>query len=340
MAFKKIKDVPPTVSVLFIGDTGTGKTYPMFQMPGPLGVFDGEAGTKAYQSKFDFGVDFWDEFEELTDKVQALIDNPEELKEVTTVGFDGMTVAWHQALREIEDPQGRIGFNKQAQLKAHGKLFMAQVMGLSKRGKNVVANVQAKPEWDTTGPSPKLVGFKGDVDERIWFAFDLVITLSVERDAQGNEVRYADVLKSRFPDLVRVGDRIPNFDAAEAFRPIFEGKVQPSVVAEEDGTVIEMQRAKGKLEAELRRLKSVKNGGVVPDDLAGRIYKLSQSAEATMDQVAAGLRKLKEIEAAATSAPPAAPPPWCSRVSAGQRRGPWGGTIRSASRSRAAGRSR
>lgn len=291
MAFVDVKSLKRTAKILMIGPTGAGKTYPGLQLEGPIGAYDGEDGLRAYRDLFDFMIDPFDTIEELNQKIRdELLAKPEVLNMFNTILIDGVTVAWHAALRELElEKGGRLEIRDQAKLKSPWKEFNELVYKLGKRNKNVWATVQAKADWEIVpGKPPRMVGMKGDVTDKIWFAFDLVCYIDIV-----DGVRTLTVLKSRYPHLFQVGDTIEHFDVKVHFAPIFDGTT-PYVEA--DSEKEELERMRSVIESKLRALGSQSNGGFIPDGDARRIYRLVTNPGATTEELGKALAEVRAFE--------------------------------------------
>lgn len=292
MAFKNVKELKRTVKALFIGPTGAGKTYPGLQLEGPVAAYDGEDGLRAFRDMFDFDVDPFDTIEQLNGKIRdEFLADEQVCSHYNSVVIDGLTVAWHAALREMEQAKGRIEITDQAKLKGPWKEFNELIFKLGKRNKNVWATVQAKAEWEIRqGQKPKLLGMKGDVADKIWYAFDIVCYIEVI-----NGVRTVSILKSRYPHAFQVGDTIEHFDMKVHFAPIFNGTARYV----EDGSAGEEEVARTReiIQAKLRELGSEANGGVIPNDDARRIYNVAKNSTSA-DELAQALADLRKFEPA------------------------------------------
>lgn len=291
MGFTNVKQTKRTAKILMIGPTGSGKTYGGLQLEGPIGAFDGEDGLKAYRDDFDFGIDPFDTIEELNRKMTELLVSPSELASINTVLVDGLTVAWHAALREIsEGKQGGLDMRDQAMLKSPWKEFNELVFKLGKRGKNVWATVQAKSNWEVIpGKKPVLKGMKGDVADKIWYAFDLVGYVDVV-----NGVRVLSVLKSRYPSLFRVGDTIEHFNVKEHFRPIFDGSAK-YVEDADQGVAEEIARARKQVQDKIKELGAESRGGRIPDAGVKRLWATAQTST-SIDELANVLSEVRGYE--------------------------------------------
>lgn len=296
MAFVNAKTLKRTAKILMIGPTGAGKTYGGLQLEGPIGAYSGEDGLRSYSSIFDFHVDTFDTIEELNGKMRKeLLGDPSVLGMFNTIVIDGLTVAWHAALREIEEEKGQIDIRDQAKLKGPWKEFNELVYQLGKRDKNVWVTVQAKADWEIEkGKPPRLVGMKGDVTDKVWFAFDLVCYIDVV-----NGIRTVSVLKSRFPHLFQVGDVIQHFDVKMHFAPIFDGG---TIHIDSDSEQEELTRMRGVVESKLRALGRESKGGHIPDDAARRIYKTIQNPAATAEDLGRVLNEVRAFEKQAQAA--------------------------------------
>lgn len=295
MAFKNVNELKRTTKALFIGPTGAGKTYPGLQLEGPIGAYDGEDGLRAYRDAFDFFVDPFDSIEELNRKIREdFLGDPEAVAAFNTIMIDGLTVAWHEAIRKTEDQRGRIDITDQAKLKRPWKEFNELVFKLGKRNKNVWATVQAKAEWEIKpGQPPKLKGMKGDVADKIWYAFDIVCYIEVV-----DGIRTVSILKSRYPTHFQVGDTIEHFDLRNHFAPIFDGTAD--YVDEANAQAEEIARTQRVIETKLKALGSKAKGGVVPDEDARRIYRIATAGDAGAEDVATALDEVRKFEREAT----------------------------------------
>lgn len=291
MAFVNAKTRKRITKALFIGPPGAGKTYPGLQLEGPIAALCGEDGLRPYSDVFDFDIDTFDTIEEVNAKLRdEFLGKPEVCAKYNSVLIDGLTVAWHAAFREIAAGRERIEVTDQARLKSPWKEFNELVFKLGKRNKNVWATVQAKIDWDIRrSQAPKMKGMRGDVEDRIWYAFDIVCYVDV---VEG--VRQVRFLKSRYPHLFQVGDVIEHFDVKTHFAPIFNGTAQrmkESSPAEE-----ELERTREIIQTKLRELGSVARGGVIPDDEARRIYTIANSSQSP-EELSQALADLRAIEA-------------------------------------------
>jgi len=206
-------------------------------------------------------------------------------------------VAWHASLRELEDEDGTIKFSDQAKLKGPWEEFRDCVTLLGKQNKNVWVTVRTRAEWEIVRGQPsQLKGVKRDVEENIWYAFDVVGCLDVE-----NGARKFTVLKSRYPNAFQVGDVIEHFDLKTYFAPIFSGTA--CYVEESSAVQDEMDRTRRLIEDKLRKLGSTTRGGVMPAEDARRIYNIAKTSRSPEElaQALADVRQYEVVKAPAVA---------------------------------------
>ena len=206
-------------------------------------------------------------------------------------------MAWHASLRELEDEDGTIKFSDQAKLKGHWEEFRDCVTLLGKQNKNVWVTVRTRAEWEIVRGQPsQLKGVKRDVEENIWYAFDVVGCLDVE-----NGARKFTVLKSRYPNAFQVGDVIEHFDLKTYFAPIFSGTA--CYVEESSAVQDEMDRTRRLIEDKLRKLGSTTRGGVMPAEDARRIYNIAKTSRSPEElaQALADVRQYEVVKAPAVA---------------------------------------
>jgi hypothetical protein len=302
MPFTNAQELSSTSKILCIGPAGAGKTLGGLQLEGPIGVFDGEDGARAFKDIFTFGVDPFDSIAELNGKMRSLLSSQESMAAVATVVIDGLTTAWHASLRETEGAHnGRIEMKHQKELKAPWKDFNDLVYRLGKAGKNVWATAQAKADWEIKpGQKPVLRGMKGDIPDKIWFAFDLVIYLDV---VEGERV--ATVLKSRYPKLLPEGAVMGQFSVrrhlAAVFRRPDEAAAPAGAQRGEDNESLSVEQMRQLILDELARLGSRQRGGQVPDDAARRLWALSRRSQ-DETELRAGVLELRRYATGSAAA--------------------------------------
>jgi hypothetical protein len=285
--------MPNTCKVLVIGPTQSGKTLPSLQLPGPRVAFSGEDGLRPYKQLYEFDYEDFSDIDQLNQLTEEmLLKDPEQLARYNTVIYDGLSVAWQAAIEEVEDAEMRISMEDQRKLKAGFKKFNRNVFRLGQLDKNVWATAQSKAQWKIQrGRAPELLGVKGDLDDRAWFAFDLVLLAQVERDSSGRTVHSMQVLKTRYPTLMPLHEILVDFSIERHFGPIFRGEIAPLPV---DNTLA-VKRFKDEIIEAAKRIGRVSAGGSIPDDVADGIGTLIRSS-GDLDALEAALAKLQSFE--------------------------------------------
>lgn len=269
-----------TAKILLIGPPGVGKTLPGLLFPGPVAVLDGEDGVRVFRKEKGVPPFLREAFsgpEDLNAKLARIISTPSEMGSFRTMLIDGVTTAWHAALSKATGgTYGTVKMEDQAALKAHFKTLNSHVYDLGKGDKNVIVNAQGKNDWVIVkGQKPQLKGQKGDVDDRIWYAFDFVFILDFAPDGS----RVATVLKTRLHGEYPMGMQIRNFTPQHLLALVGADAPPAAKVVASAAQDVGAGKDEGrkKLVALARELGSVSKGGVISDGLAGEIRNALES---------------------------------------------------------------
>lgn len=323
--FKKPTQRKRAAKILVFGPAKKGKTHAGLMLPGNTGVYNIEDGLRGVGDDFDH----WGEVEvhspeDLTQKLDQLLKSPEDLESIDNVIMDGLTVIYAEAKREMTDAQGNLNF---MELKGTWQKLTGQIMKLGLHNKNVWATAQAQKDWkrnpdgsifkDANG-KPVTDGSKADIDERLIYAFDLVLYLDIV-----DGVRTAEVMWSRYNTLLPPGEILQNFDVSVHLKPVLDGTAQPAetmasskpaaqakapkapkaVPVEAIVAEIEPEMSAAEIKAEVTRLaKSLKDANAEIDaDLLNRARNVArgQADEAEGSAVLAELRKIEVPQAVA-----------------------------------------
>jgi hypothetical protein len=317
--FTSVSEVKPHTKILEIGPSSAGKTWDFFHLEGPRAAFDCEDGLAAYEDRFEFDLREAPELTDILGIVEDLLKPAaaEVLKSYRTIGFDGLTRFWHDALYELEDESGEIGFEDQRELKSPWKRLNSLIKQLGLRRVNVHAAAHAKMDWEVPrdGGEPKPKGMKGDFDGRIWEAFDLVLYRDREedRDEAGNllSVHYrALVLKSRYAHLT-VGQLIRDWDPNVHLAPIFDrsqrkaaAKVGPAELSRGTDFAPATDAQKDELRDLCSTLGSQQRNGHIPDALAAKAaaFLKNGGSRSEAEELLKLIREIKQNVATAAAA--------------------------------------
>lgn len=224
--FKPASETAAHVKVLEMGDSNSGKTWDSFYLPGPMAGFEVEAGLIAYRDRFPFDIMKAKTVQELNEILKNLTGTEQgraALDQYSTIAFDGISRLWQDEIARLQGGTGEIKFEDMGALKSPWKALNSHIKMLGLLDKNVIATAHSKIDWDIPEngtPVPK--GVKGDFDDRLFEAFDLVLYREVEKDEDGNDHYTALVVKSRYGHL-KLGQKIQDWNPEEQFARIFEG---------------------------------------------------------------------------------------------------------------------
>lgn len=307
--FTKGSGLPRHVKVLITGPTGVGKTHGGLELPGPTAVWQTEDGLNGFEDRFEFSSSHVDGIKDLIQKMKMVLANKGgDLDNFRTYLVDSVTIPYQEALRAASNSKGSIEFSKQSQFQDDWKELTSLIMKIGSKGKNLWATAHSKHQWEIRNGKPVIVDIKPDMAARLGYAFDIMLYVDIFEG-----VRIAQVLKSRFPHVMKLGDTIENFSVKTHFAPIFgddfrtERRIvvpvgqglspepaQAEQKAEQSSVEHENQDSvRAELLSALKALGSKSKGGVVADDLARRALSHSkgegslQDARATMAEITA-----------------------------------------------------
>lgn len=204
--FKKFdkETTPKRLKALFFGDTGTGKTVTMLQMPDPA-VIDTERGTDWYTEKFpNVGVFQTSDPVEIRKAIRELSQSPGQFK---SLGIDSFTV-FQEAIEERYLNKKRVEKNNPQYVltpldhKYLKSAIRSVIHDLLSVDLNIICTAKAKPIYDNSGSDflGKIAGYQPDLKKDVPYLFDVVLELRTSEDGQ----RIAIVHKDRTNTLPRI----------------------------------------------------------------------------------------------------------------------------------------